>query len=148
MTNSFEPVHNINEIYRGIDDFVDYKTRKSIEILSYIGEQFENTAKQDGSYTDQTANLRNSIGYVVVVDGKIKKNSFPNNMSEADQESIEHVKQLAENYSGLSKDSPVLIGVAGMEYAAAVESKGYEVISNSADKAEEILKRVIKELEK
>jgi len=141
-TNSFEPMNNINDIYKVIDSFVDDKIRKSVNILSYIGEEFCNAAKLDGSSRDQTSNLRNSINE------KITNKGFPGNKTEAVDEALEYAKRLSESNSKASKDSPILIGIAGMEYAAAVEHNGYEVISNSANKAEEILNRVIKKLDK
>jgi hypothetical protein len=147
-TNSFEPMNNINDIYKVIDSFVDDKIRKSVNILSYIGEEFCNAAKLDGSYRDQTSNLRNSIGYIIVFNEKITNKGFPGNKTEAVDEALEYAKRLSESNSKASKDSPILIGIAGMEYAAAVEHNGYEVISNSANKAEEILNRVIKKLDK
>ena len=41
-----------------------------IKQLSYIGEECVRVARQNGSYNDITGNLRSSIGYVVLYDGK------------------------------------------------------------------------------
>jgi len=40
---------------------------------------------------------------------------------------MDYANQIKSKYKGL-----VLIGIAGMEYAAAVEAKGYDVITGSA----------------
>lgn len=75
-----------------------------------------------GDYRDQTGNLRNSIGYVVVANGQIvTKSSDVNGHGEA------QLTSLAARY----KTGYALIIVAGMDYAVHVESKGYNVISSS-----------------
>ena len=45
--------------------------RKAVEWLSALGERVVKYAREHGSYTDHTGNLRNSIGYVVVQYGRI-----------------------------------------------------------------------------
>lgn len=74
-----------------------------------------------GTYKDQTTNLRNSIGYFVFHDGELLKedsNIVTNKMN---------IQDLI-NPKGFQ-----LIGIAGMNYASYVESKGYNVISYQAD---------------
>lgn len=39
--------------------------------LSYIGEKCVKIARERGDYFDQTGNLRSSIGYIVLYDGKV-----------------------------------------------------------------------------
>ena len=41
-----------------------------IKQLSYIGEECIRIARESGSYNDITGNLRSSIGYVILYDGK------------------------------------------------------------------------------
>ena len=41
-----------------------------VKQLSFIGEECIRIARESGSYNDITGNLRSSIGYVVLVDGK------------------------------------------------------------------------------
>lgn len=50
--------------------------RKAVEWLSALGERVVKYAREHGSYTDHTGNLRNSIGYVVVQYGKIATENF------------------------------------------------------------------------
>jgi hypothetical protein len=74
-----------------------------------------------GTYMDQTTNLRNSIGYFIFHDGRVVKevSNYPPN------------RQLVQD---VVKDQGIqLIGIAGMNYASHVESKGYNVISYQAD---------------
>ena len=46
-----------------------------VKQLSFIGEECIRIARESGSYNDITGNLRSSIGYVVLVDGKPRSNT-------------------------------------------------------------------------
>jgi hypothetical protein len=110
--------------------FKDYSTdtvNKEIAVLIKIGEEFINKARIYGEYTDRTGNLRSSIGYVLVHNGNILNQNVQGLTQEGKAAAEEQVKLLSERYKGL-----VLIGFAGMEYAAAVEAKGFDVITQSA----------------
>lgn len=97
-----------------------------IQVYQYIGEEFTNQARRHGAYTDRTGNLRSSVGYAIFVDGDVIAQNI-----EADGEALRDTQALIEElrtkWGGI-----VLIGFAGMNYAAAVESKGYDVITGSA----------------
>lgn len=101
--------------------------QKIINAFIYALEQFIINARgqmQDhamGTYKDQTTNLRNSVGGFILYNGKIvfEKNNIVTNLS-AIQDLIKP--------TGFQ-----LIGIAGMNYASHVESKGYNVISYQAD---------------
>jgi hypothetical protein len=102
--------------------------------LQYIGETFVNNARANGTYNDITGNLRSSVCYVVLKNG-VKKS--PGSIPE---KSRAHVAELvAEHSSGY-----VLIVVAGMDYAAAVESKGKDVLTASSIIAKAQLQQAIK----
>jgi len=88
-----------------------------------------------GDYLDNTSNLRNSIGYFIAEDGVILKE---NGNSTAKGVAIEVINK---NTSGF-----VLVVVAGMEYAAAVEAKGYNVITSSEKFAEGEIPKLIAQL--
>jgi hypothetical protein len=92
------------------------------EVLSYIGIESVKFAKKNHTYQDQSGSLTSSIGYAIIVDGSIDKASM---MAE---ESATLVEELSKQYT----KGMVLVVVAGMEYAAAVESKGYDVITGSS----------------
>jgi len=83
-----------------------------------------------GDYLDQTANLRASIGYVVAKDGNVLHEDPSTNAA-----GLTFGKELLTNYP----TGWVLIVYAGMEYAAAVESKGYNVISSAEHMVEDKL---------
>lgn len=101
--------------------------QKIIESFIRAGEEFIINARnqiQDhamGTYQDRTGNLRNSIGYFVFHDGELVKE-------------VSNIVTNKEKIQPYIKTKGVqLIGIAGMNYASYVESKGYNVISYQAD---------------
>lgn len=84
------------------------------------------------SFTDRTAQLRNSIGYVVTYNGTIVNSDFSTdsvdgeNSSDGKQEGEDFAKELSKGFVGYA-----LICVAGANYASYVEALGYDVITGS-----------------
>lgn len=127
-----------------------------VNVLCYAGEEVVKYARDPNRkrYTDQTGNLTSSIGYVVLWDGRVvkqsdfspvqgkgKKRSGAGGLS-GSKKGREFLKKLiSENGEGL-----VLIVVAGMPYAAYVEAMGYDVLDSAEIKAEEIVKRMLSKL--
>lgn len=91
-----------------------------LAVLRRRGEQFVNDCRDENTYKDQTGNLRSSIGYFI----------FKGSML-VDQVGETNSLQAAND---VPKEPGIyyLIGVAGMNYATAVEAKGYNVISNQS----------------
>lgn len=106
--------------------------RKAIVFLQSVGERVVKYAREHGSYTDQTGNLRHSIGYVIIQYGKVVSENFSsgNGYPEAQQEAREAAMKVA---SELPKMHTYLVWVAGMEYARYVEARGYDVIQGSGN---------------
>ncbi len=125
---------NLNQVRDYISDQIDQVEEKSIEALRYQGEEFINKARNSGNYTDRTGNLRASIGYVILKDGQEIDSSFPGGKSKG----VSAAKKAIDEVRGLFGKGLVLIGVAGMNYAAAVESKGFDVITGSAPNSNDI----------
>ena len=133
------------------EDFENELNRQKGQLYKQIlnafitaGENFIINAREQGGehgmgqYEDVTANLRNSVAYFVIYDGEIiignKSGDKPGKKKEGKLSSSE----IASMNEGLIKDfiKPTgfqLIGIAGMNYASYVESKGYNVISYQAD---------------
>ena len=133
---SMVPMFGMRQVVDKLNDFTDQCEKDIIELFQYVGEEVVNSARQHGSYKDRTGNLRSSIGYVIVIKGNIVAQSFPGKKTEGKSTAVDRAKELAGKHStGVN-----LIVVAGMQYAAAVESKGYDVLSGSASKAEKLLK--------
>lgn len=106
--------------------------------LKFIGETCVNNAKANGTYNDVTGNLRSSICYVVLKNGVKKSDAvIPSNSKDRMAELI------AEHPRGY-----VLIVLAGMDYAAAVESRGKDVLTANSKLAEVELKKAIRNFKK
>jgi hypothetical protein len=112
-----------------------------IEALKYVGEAFINKARNLRTYKDRTGNLRSSIGYLIALDGKqLEINLMAS--GEAKQMAEETFRETLIRYN----KGFVLIGVAGMQYAASLESRGYDVITGSSIQAEKILRNLMAKL--
>lgn len=115
--------------------------------LAYIGETAVKTARENGSYTDRTGNLRSSTGYVLIYNGQIlqqggfaavKQGANGSNTGEQFAKSL--VKQYPLGYA--------LVVVAGMEYAGYVSAKGYDVLDSAELIAEQLANRLLAKLAK
>lgn len=131
-----------------VSDFVDNMVQgvndKMLKALQYAGEQFVNEARLNGTYDDDTGNLRSSIGYIILNNGEIVHQNFKKQQGAEDGDTgVLKGFDAANEVAGESPFGWVLIGVAGMEYAAAVEAKNYDVITGAYMKTEAILKRVL-----
>ena len=116
-----------------------------IRNFSYIGERVLNAARSTDSYKDQTGNLRSSIGYVVVVDGRVADiSSFAvvKNGQEGSKTGADYARKLARKYpKGI-----VLIVCAGMNYAAYVSAKGYDVVDSAELLADRLVPQMLRQL--
>ena len=123
-----------------IDRFTVSIEQRIIWTLAMVGENFVNDARSIRTYKDQTGNLRSSIGYIIARDGNIIQENI-----EGKAEGRSQAKKIADEVLKENRKGFVLIVIAGMEYAAAVESKGYDVITGSVPAAKALLKLKIKE---
>jgi hypothetical protein len=140
------PNFNRGKINKALAEQREKVRQAIISRLQFVGETFITEARDNGTYKDRTANLRNSAGYVILEDGEQLFISTPGKTKKGQQrarKTIDNAQKQYESYRGF-----VLICVAGMEYAAAVESRGYDVITGSTMLIEEDLKEAIKGLQK
>lgn len=144
MAVSLRPKFNISQIH----EFLAEKKARLEEALlmrmKRIGEQFVYNARTSADFTDRTGNLRSSIGYVILKDGKQLYDNFKQVSGGPD--GVDAAKDVIEDAKKNFPTGYVLIGVAGMDYAAAVESKGFDVITTSATIAEESLRKAVQNL--
>lgn len=113
------------------------------------------------SFTDWTANLRNSIGYVIFKDGKAIVTSYPDDTksntgksgNEGKKKGIDLAMTVGKEYA--PDKGWLLVITAGMEYAAHVEAGAspsrpnkypYDVISGGTAYAAQTLETGLKEL--
>lgn len=144
------PVTNSNKVKNAFYNYVIEQAEGArigaINVLNYVGLQCVTEARKNGGYTDRSGNLRSSIGYVVLENGQpVKKGSFNKVLAtanEAEEKSNELMTRLAETYNtGL-----VLVVVAGMDYAAYVEARGYNVLNSAETLAKTLVPKMLKQL--
>lgn len=141
----FEPKFNKVDIQKMLSEKKEVIRQAIILRLKRIGESFIKNTRENGSYKDRTGNLRNSTGYVILENGVQLFESFPGATGKGRSEAkatAERAKADLANVTGF-----VFIGVAGMDYAASVESRGYDVITGSSKIAENDLKIAIKTIQ-
>lgn len=100
------------------------------------------------SFMDQTGHLRSSIGYAIFKNGKVIHDDFENSPEGTDQDTGRSRGYEYAMANAGANIGYILIVVAGMEYAAVVESKGYDVITGSSFRAEEEVKNFINNISK
>ncbi len=116
-----------------MDRFMRDVARKVDGVNRYTGERFISDARQTRTYTDKTSNLRNSIGYSVVGEDPVTEVG-------QGEGGAEGASLLAEKSREITTG---LVLAAGMNYAAAVEAKGYDVITESVNRAKVNHKRML-----
>ncbi len=132
-----------------------------VRMLSYLGEQClikVRDRSSEASWRDRTGNLRASVGYIIVKDGRvIGRNGFDNSLGKSahkeivtfttkDGKSVSYTTEVeaggpegastgrayAEDLAGrFSGEGYALIIVAGMNYASFVEARGRDVLAGA-----------------
>lgn len=147
MKSGLTPLFSSKEVERWMERFQKKAEDKMIILLQAGGEKFIEVARGSDSYKDQTGNLRSSIGYVIAKDGEIVKENFKESDKGTDRTTGKYKgRRIAEEISLSYSGGYVLVGVAGMEYAAAVEARGYEVVSGANTQCENYLKATLKDI--
>lgn len=126
----------------------NYLERKANELrrvllnnLIYVGEEAVKEARQRGRYQDRTGNLRSSIGYCILDDGKpVKLDGFE--VVKGGRQGAQQGRKFLESLMSEHSTGLVLIVVAGMEYAQYVEAMNLNVL----DSAEQMAQRLVPEL--
>lgn len=129
-----------------INASVEAKTKVIVNIFCYVGEQCIIEARDSGDYTDQTGNLRSSIGYAVVWDGKVVQRDCIDKVKKGDKGVSEGNDYLSKCIKKARKKGIVLIVTAGMNYAEYVEAKDYNVLSSAELKAGPLVKSLLTRL--
>ena len=125
----------MSEINAAIKAEVERVNTLTIRALSYLGELCIIEAKdrpQELSWFDQSGNLRSSIGYVIVHNGKIIKYSTFNQVKQG-TDRIKEGKELATEIAKQYVSGYALIVVAGMNYAELVEAMDNKNVLASAE---------------
>lgn len=131
--NGLRALFTSKQVGEFVDNFIERKQNQILQTLRFMGETFVNKARLSGNYQDRTGNLRSSIGYIILNNGEIVEKNF-----EGNNEGVDKGNEIAATVALNYPKGFVLIGVAGMEYAAYVEAKNYDVISGSAPQRNEV----------
>lgn len=119
--------------------------RAIIRTFQYIAEVLVREARMKGDYIDQTGNLRSSIGAIILLDGQVvSRSGFEVVMggSSGANEGLTYAQEIAAAYPrGIA-----LVVVAGKDYAAHVAARGRDVLSSAVLKAEDIVPRMMRQL--
>ena len=128
-------ITSMSEINAAIKAEVERVNTLTIRALQYLGELCIIEAKdrpQELSWFDQSGNLRSSIGYVIVHNGKIIKYSTFNQVKQG-TDGIKEGKELATEIAKQYVSGYALIVVAGMNYAELVEAMDNKNVLASAE---------------
>lgn len=134
---SLEVTTPIGEIEQYIEEQLALKVERLINSLSYIGEGALRIAREQGSYTDRTGNLRNSTGYVIAVDGQMTTRA---GFDSKNEDGAAFAEQLARTTDGKA----VLVVCAGMNYATYVSARGYDVLDSAEIEAKVLAEKLLK----
>lgn len=108
--------------------------------LRLVGEKAVAYARSINTYMDQTGNLRSSVGYIIYHDGRQLERNF--------RQVLEGSEGVTEGEKHATRKVPkrgfALVVVAGMDYAVAVQAKGYDVLDGAEIEAEKELERYMR----
>lgn len=110
-------------------------------VLNEIGMELVKIARDEHNYTDRTGNLTNSMGYAI-----IKGHHLLQVGGEGSGEGSKAAMETCLKVAGETPDKYTLAIVAGMDYAAYVEAKGYNVLIPAELQASKIFVPRMKEL--
>ena len=142
------PNFKIDDVRKRFDAFLQMVQQKQITRLQLLGEKCLIEARTNKGYMMQTGALLSSTGYEVFVDGVAVHTRFDaasGAESNAAETGIKTGQTLCESVGKTTK-GVALVVVAGMNYAAYVEAKGYNVLSSAEHLAQRELPRMLEKL--
>ncbi len=124
--------------------------RAMISLLTDIGLQCMIEARTNGDYTDQTGNLRSSIGFCVLKRGRVVKQMLADALGDGRPVNPEGISVSRQTLSRLAseyaQEAYCVIIVAGMSYAVYVEARGKNVLTSAELLAERVVGQKLGEL--
>lgn len=145
---AIKPNFTKDDVRKRFDAFLNEIEIKQIARLQRLGEMCLVEARTNKGYMMQTGALLSSTGYEVFVDGVAIHSQFDaasGAESNAAETGIKSGQSIAETI-GKGTKGIALVVVAGMNYAAYVEAKGYNVLSSAEHLAERELPRMLEKL--
>lgn len=120
----------------GLDIALKEVRQRLVFRLQAIGEECVRIARENGSYNDITGNLRSSIGYIVMDNGNIVQKGASKQYSGTKGNGEQGAAAAESIFTQMQAKFPwgvVLVVVAGMNYAAYVESIHHKDVLTSAE---------------
>ena len=145
---AIKPNFTKDDVRKRFDAFLNEIEKKQIARLQRLGEMCLVEARTNKGYMMQTGALLSSTGYEVFVDGVAIHSQFDaarRSERKAAETGIKSGESIAETI-GKGTKGIALVVVAGMNYAAYVEAKGYNVLSSAEHLAERELPRMLEKL--
>lgn len=145
---AIKPNFTKDDVRKRFDAFLNEIEKKQIARLQRLGEMCLVEARTNKGYMMQTGALLSSTGYEVFVDGVVIHSQF-DAASGAESNAAEMGIKSGQSIAGtIGKGTKgiALVVVAGMNYAAYVEAKGYNVLSSAEHLAERELPRMLEKL--
>lgn len=145
---AIKPNFTKDDVRKRFDAFLNEIEKKQIARLQRLGEMCLVEARTNKGYMMQTGALLSSTGYEVFVDGVAIHSQFDaasGAESNAAEMGIKSGQSIAETIGKRTKGIALVV-VAGMNYAAYVEAKGYNVLSSAEHLAERELPRMLEKL--
>lgn len=151
MKFKLEAKFSKNQIEKQLNQAVSNLRQAVLNRLEMVGWEFVRNARMknasQGGFNDVTGNLRSSIGFAIIDHGKVSKENYEASKTGTDKKTgISEAKSLVKSLKSDFANGYALVVVAGMGYAAAVESRGKDVITGSSLEAEEMLKEALKKM--
>lgn len=129
--------------------FLEAIERAQIKRLQYLGEMCVKHAREvpaTTGFTDQTGNLRSSIGYMVFKNGIAVNESYA--PVKEGSEGVIKGKTLAKRIGSKYTEGIALVVTAGMNYAVHLESKGRDVLTSAESLAKTELPKMVEALKR
>ncbi|MCC8175529.1 MAG: hypothetical protein LIO91_03755 [Bacteroidales bacterium] len=120
--------------------------RVQISVLARVGEECLQIAREEGAYSDRTGNLRSSVGYAIVNHGEVVNLGFVELTKDGKDGAKDGMLFLKQKADDASKDGVALVVTAGMDYAAYVEAKGLNVLTESEKYAPKRAKELMQQI--
>lgn len=136
---------NMGDLDDYLQEQINRRIKAIIATLARIGTECQNEAKDNKGYKDVTGNLKSSVGYVILNDGVVVSGD---NFTQDGNGSAGIAEGKSALNSEISKHPTgiVLIVVAGMNYAAAVEARNLNVLTSAELLAEKLVPQLMKQL--
>lgn len=123
-----------------------------VEAFRRIGEECINVARVKvkalpRDYVDRTGNLRSSIGYAILDDGELVGVPKVVGVTKEGADGTARARAYLRELQGEYREGLVLVVVAGMDYAAYVQAKGYDVLASAELRMQELIERMVAHFE-